>query len=186
MRKKKKTTRTALIRSCRLLSLARLSWSTFFISLLSKKKSPHRRLTKNKKMSVSFALAPPANEVQESGGVPVPLLATVPAPAGSTRLHFTWGLGNRISLCPLVASSSSSSSSTAFSDGVDVDGDVMHHHQQHQHPRGAPSSSSPPSSEPPAASVVQWCVVFEIQNERKERTSAWKKCVFFLFFFLVD
>jgi hypothetical protein len=40
--------------------------------------------------------APPAAQQHE-----VPLLACVPAPAGTTRLHFSWALGPRLLLTPL-------------------------------------------------------------------------------------
>ena len=101
-------------------------------------------------MSLSLAVAAASEQqqqpVQESGGdsTPVPLLATVPAPAGTKRLHFSWGLGNRIALCPLVEGSSA----TAV-DGVGDDFDA-------EPPQRRPAHAAAANAEPPSASVVQW------------------------------
>jgi hypothetical protein len=41
------------------------------------------------------------SDAQAAPPADVPLLACVPAPAGTTRLHFSWGLGPRLFLTPL-------------------------------------------------------------------------------------
>ena len=101
-------------------------------------------------MSLSLVAAPPQH-MAESGGssTPVPLLATVPAPPGTKRLHFCWGLGNRISLCPLVESPSAAA-------GVDADDFDAEPGQHYSRPAAAAAQAA--NAEPPSASVVQWCV----------------------------
>ena len=94
-------------------------------------------------MNLSLAASQPP--LEESGGTtPVPLLATVPAPSGTKRLHFFWGLGNRISLCPLAESPSAA--------GV-VDGSDDFDAEVPQQRRPAAHAAN---VEPPSASVVQW------------------------------
>jgi len=101
-------------------------------------------------MSFSLVALAPQPPVEESGGpnTPVPLLATVPAPPGTKRLHFSWGLGNRISLCPLVDESPVDDAATAADD---FDGEFQQQQQQRRRP-AVPSSHA----ETPSASVVQW------------------------------
>ena len=129
---------------------AALSWLPFHFSRFRRQSRLSIDFNVQPNMSLSLVAAPPQH-MAESGGssTPVPLLATVPAPPGTKRLHFCWGLGNRISLCPLVESPSAAA-------GVDADDFDAEPGQHYSRPAAAAAQAA--NAEPPSASVVQWCV----------------------------
>ena len=126
------------------------SWLPFHFSRFRRQSRLSIDFNVQPNMSLSLVAAPPQH-MAESGGssTPVPLLATVPAPPGTKRLHFCWGLGNRISLCPLVESPSAAA-------GVDADDFDAEPGQHYSRPAAAAAQAA--NAEPPSASVVQWCV----------------------------